>query len=112
MGHVRFGFAARCAAVAMPRRQQPRIIPGLCPCFGVSPSDLLEQTPHHGRSPKCKSHLYGGAEPPTHIWRQSRSRTNEGLFRASYPSAIMRSIRAVHGAIDIRTTFANKTFSI
>jgi len=27
-----------------------------------------------------KRHLYSGAEPPPHIRRQSRSRTNEGLL--------------------------------
>ena len=28
MGHVRFGFAVGCEAVAMPRRQRPDYFPG------------------------------------------------------------------------------------
>jgi len=51
MGQVRFGFAAGCEAVAMPRRQQ-QIIPGLFPWSGLSPSDLFGQRPHQGHSPK------------------------------------------------------------
>ena len=34
MGHVRFGFAAGCEAVAMPRRQQPEYSWGYAPGSG------------------------------------------------------------------------------
>src|SRR5687767_1893225 len=56
-----------------------QIIPGLCPWFGLSPTDLLGQRPHQGHSPKNKGHLHGGAKPPPHIRRRSRT-TNEGLL--------------------------------
>src|SRR5712692_8010446 len=45
MGHVRFGFAAGCEAVAMPRRQQPDYSRAT-PWSGLGPSDLLGQRPH------------------------------------------------------------------
>ena len=36
MGHVRCGFAAGCAAVAMPRRQQLDYSPGYAPGSGLA----------------------------------------------------------------------------
>jgi len=36
LGHIRFGFAAGCAAVAMPRRK-PQNYSGLRPSFGLGP---------------------------------------------------------------------------
>src|SRR5688572_21976307 len=54
MDHVRFGLAAGCEAVAVPRRQQPDYS-GLCPWFGLSPSDLLGRRPHQGHSPKSEN---------------------------------------------------------
>jgi hypothetical protein len=43
IGNWSVGFAAGCAAVAMPRRQW-LIIPGLSPWFGLSPLKLMSQT--------------------------------------------------------------------
>jgi hypothetical protein len=57
--HLRFGFAAGCETVAMPRRNRPDYS-GLCPWFGL-PFVLLGQRPHEGHSPKWKNNLYGGA---------------------------------------------------
>ena len=54
IGYLRFGFAAGCAAVAMPCRNRPDCS-GLCPRLGLSPSDFMGQRPHEGHSPKVKS---------------------------------------------------------
>ena len=46
-------------------------LPGLCPWFGLRPSDIWAKAAP-GHSPKDGKHVYGGAEPPPHIRRRSR----------------------------------------
>jgi hypothetical protein len=42
-------------------------IPGLCPWFGLGPSDLLGQRPHRGHSPNCKRPFSGRGMVPTSV---------------------------------------------
>jgi hypothetical protein len=53
MDHVRFGSAAGCAAVAMPRRHQPDYSRAT-PLVRAWPLKWIGPKPHQGRSPEIK----------------------------------------------------------
>jgi len=50
MRHVRFGFGAGCAAVAVPRRRGLSTF-GLCPWCGLWPNKTQGHSPNQGQSP-------------------------------------------------------------
>jgi hypothetical protein len=52
IGHVRFGFAAGCEAVALPRRQPPDYFRGYAPGPGLALRIYWPKRPHQGHSPK------------------------------------------------------------
>jgi len=51
MGHLRFGFAAGCETVALPRRRGTFQNLGLCPGCGLWPSRSEGPSPNQGHSP-------------------------------------------------------------
>ena len=54
MSHVSFGFAAGCAAVAMPRRQQQDYFPGYALGSGLALRIYWAQGRTKGIAQKCK----------------------------------------------------------
>jgi hypothetical protein len=76
------GFAARCEAVALPRRNKRRMI---CGCAAGAGFALILAGPKAvpGAEPIDKSHCYGGAKPPPHIERQSRTSHSLRLSKQS-----------------------------
>jgi len=60
-----------------------RLFPGSAPGSGLALRTLLGQRPYQGHSPNYESYLDGGAEPPPHIRRQSRTWHGSWLWRQS-----------------------------
>jgi hypothetical protein len=81
MGCVRFGFAARCEAVAVPRRKRLDYL-GLCPWLALSPADLLAQGRIKGVAQNVKGIFTAG---------HSHRRTSGGKAEAQ-PARTFRSM--------------------
>jgi hypothetical protein len=67
----------------MPRRQPPDYFRGYAPGLGLALRIYWAKGRTQGIAQKCKR-LYGGAEPPPNIRRQSRSRTNGELLAKAH----------------------------
>src|SRR5436190_21911249 len=80
---LRFGFAVRCEAVAVPRRQHPDHYRAMPLVRALPSASYWAKGRTRGIARKCKRHIYGGAQPPPHIGRQSRIRTDRGLLGQS-----------------------------
>jgi len=89
MGHVRFGFAAGCEAVAMLRRQQPDYSRATPPDPGLALRIYWAKGRTKGIAQKWKRHLYGGAKPPpSHPAAKPRPH-QQGLLVQSWESQTM-----------------------
>jgi hypothetical protein len=65
MGHVRFGFAAGCEAVAVPRRIDAFML-GLCPRCGLWPNESEGLNPDQGQSPEFSGGCRRGIATASH----------------------------------------------
>jgi hypothetical protein len=74
MGHVRFGFAVRCEAVAMPRRQPPDYFRGCAPGPGLALRIYSAKGRTKGIAQKCKGTFTAG---------QSHRLTSDGKAEAA-----------------------------
>ena len=68
-----FGFAAGCEAVAVPCRKEAFHILGYALGAAFGPINPKGLSPDQGRSPGNNLAVFGGAQPPPHIRRQSRT---------------------------------------
>lgn len=71
--NLKCGFAAGCAALALPRRGVGDKVSGLCPWVRALPSDLLGQARRKGNAHNPNKCRYGAAKPAPHICGQSRT---------------------------------------